>query len=85
MGHKSEFFSKFIIFKKCVETFTKLKVQVLRTNRGGKFTSHEFNIFCEKHGIKMQFTTTNSPHQNGVAQRKNITILDRARCIALTN
>jgi hypothetical protein len=52
MNHKNEFFSKFIIFKNCEEMFTKLKVQVLRTNRGGEFTSHEFNIFCEKHEIK---------------------------------
>ncbi len=65
--------------------FTKLKVQVLRTNRGGEFTSHEFNIFCEKHEIKMQFTTTNSPHQNGVGERKNVMILDTVKCIALKN
>jgi hypothetical protein len=83
MSHKSEFFSKFIIFKKCVKIFTKLKVQVLKTNRGGEFTFHEFNIFCEKHEIKKQFITTNSTHQNGVAERKNTMILDRARCIAL--
>jgi hypothetical protein len=53
MCRKSESFSKFKIFKNLVKFSTKSKVQVLKIDKGGDFTSHEFNTFYEnKHGIK---------------------------------
>jgi transposase InsO family protein len=35
-----------------------------------------FMKFCEEEGIKKYLTTTYSPQQNGVAERKNQTILN---------
>ncbi|KAL4335379.1 hypothetical protein GQ457_07G009100 [Hibiscus cannabinus] len=49
---------------------------VLRSDRGSEFTSTTFNSFCEEYGIRRQLTMPYSPQQNGVAERKNQTILN---------
>jgi transposase InsO family protein len=38
-----------------------------------------FMISASNHGIKRQFTTRYTPQQNGVAERKNRTIMNMAR------
>jgi len=37
-----------------------------------------FNLYCQKHGIKRQFTITNTPQQNGVSKKKNHTLIGAA-------
>jgi transposase InsO family protein len=32
--------------------------------------------FCEDHGIKRKFSVARTPQQNGVVERKNITIIE---------
>eukprot|EP00253_Pinus_taeda_P013378 PITA_13378 len=56
-----------------------LHIKVLRTNRGGEYISKEFLQFCRENGIHKQFTARYTPQQNGVAERKNRTIMDMAR------
>lgn len=51
----------------------------LHPDRGGEFTSKEFSMFCSDMGIRREFTTTYTPQQNGVAERKNETIVELAR------
>ena len=55
------------------------KIKFLRSDNAGEFTSNEFNEFCEKHGIKRQFSAAKNPHQNGVAERKNRTVQEATR------
>jgi transposase InsO family protein len=47
----------------------------------GEFTSCEFNEYCKNNGIKRQLTTAYTPQQNGVAERKNRTIMNMVRCL----
>jgi len=57
--------------KESVEKEAQKAIYTLRSDRKGEFTSQQFNQFCkEQHGIKRQLTTTFSPFQNGVAERK---------------
>ncbi|CAJ2640628.1 unnamed protein product [Trifolium pratense] len=49
--------------------------------RGGEYTSNYFNEFCDLHGIKRQLTAPYTPHQNGVSERKNRTIMNMVRCM----
>ena len=51
----------------------------MRFDRGGQYKSNEFLDYCKDHGIKKQFTTSYTPQQNGVAERKNRTIMEMAR------
>lgn len=47
---------------------------------GGAFTSKKaFEAFLQKNGIRRPLTEPYSPQQNGVAERKNRTILNMAR------
>ena len=79
LKHKSEAFERFKIFRKMVERETDLKLKCLRSDRGGEFISQGFIEYCEKHGIKRQYSTARTPHQNGVVERKNRTIKEMAR------
>ena len=51
----------------------------MRIDRGGEFTSQEFNNFYNENGIRRQLTTSFTPQQNGVAERKNRTIMNMVR------
>jgi hypothetical protein len=62
-----------------VEKETGLFVKCLRTDRGGEFNSNEFNDFCKQSGIKRQLTAAYTPQQNGVAERKNRTVMNMVR------
>ena len=75
LKEKSEAFGKFKKFKTSIEQETGISIKTLRTDRGGEFTSHEFNGFCEENGIQRHLTAPYSPQQNGVVERRNRTIL----------
>ncbi|GJU07659.1 ribonuclease H-like domain, reverse transcriptase, RNA-dependent DNA polymerase [Tanacetum coccineum] len=54
---------------------------MLRTDRGGEFTSNEFTQYCKENGIARQLTAPYSPQQNGVVKRRNRTIMSTTRCM----
>ena len=56
LKEKSEAFNKFKAFKILVENEIEAKIKCLRSYNGGEFTSKEFDLFCETHGIKRQFS-----------------------------
>ena len=56
-----------------------LKLGALRTDQGGKFTSHEFIEYCAGEGIHCQHTTPYSPQQNGIVERRNGTVVATPR------
>ncbi|KAM1393925.1 hypothetical protein ACFX2F_030029 [Malus domestica] len=78
---KSEAFRFFKVFKSLVENETDASIKSLRTDRGGEFTSHEFVEFCVENGIQRQLTAAYTPQQNGVAERKNRTIMNMVRSL----
>ncbi|GJZ24723.1 putative ribonuclease H-like domain-containing protein, partial [Tanacetum coccineum] len=45
----------------------------------GEFKNHAMNEFCAKNGIKREFSVARTPQQNGVAERKNRTLIEKAR------
>ncbi|GAA0166825.1 hypothetical protein LIER_21891 [Lithospermum erythrorhizon] len=55
------------------------KIKCLRTDRGGEFNSVEFNEYYREQGIKRHLTTAYTPQQNGVAERKNRTLMNMVR------
>ena len=79
LHEKSEAFSMFRNFKAHVEKEIDAYIASLRTDRGGEFTSNEFVEFCKNQGISRQLTAAYTPQQNGVAERKNRTIINMVR------
>ena len=82
LKHKSETFCKFRKFKSKIELETGSKIQLLRTDRGGEYLSNEFKEFCATNGIHRELTQSHTPQQNGVSERRNRTIMERARSIS---
>jgi transposase InsO family protein len=75
---KDEAFSKFKEFKALIENISKRKIKILRLDNGVEYTSKEFANFFKDAGIKRELTTPYNPQQNGVAERKNITIMEES-------
>jgi transposase InsO family protein len=66
-------------FRSMVEKESEQVICCLRTDRGGEFNSLDFRKYCEDNGIKRQLTAAYTPQQNGIAERKNRTIMDMVR------
>jgi hypothetical protein len=52
---------------------------VLRTDGGGEYTSTEFENYCKEKGIIHEVTAPYTPQHNGLAERRNRSILNIAR------
>ncbi|GJU61737.1 putative ribonuclease H-like domain-containing protein [Tanacetum coccineum] len=55
------------------------RVKIIRCDNGTKFKNKEMNQFCKMKGIKREFSVARTPQQNGVAERKNRTLIEVAR------
>ncbi|GJV73260.1 retrovirus-related pol polyprotein from transposon TNT 1-94 [Tanacetum coccineum] len=71
-----------VIFKSFItgiENLVDHKVKVIRCDNGTEFKNREMNQFCEMKGILRQFSVARTPQQNGVAKRRNRTLIEAAR------
>nr|GEW40723.1 hypothetical protein [Tanacetum cinerariifolium] len=62
-----------------LENQLSLKVKVIRSDNGTKFKNNDLNQFCRMKGIKNEFSVPRTPQQNGIAERKNKTLIEAAR------
>lgn len=83
LKHKSDVFHVFKTWKAMVETETDLKLKCLRSDNGGEYIDGGLKEFCASQGIRMEKTIPGTPQQNGVAERMNRTINERARSMRL--
>jgi hypothetical protein len=56
-----------------------LRIKKIRSDNGTEFKNSQIEGFLEDEGIKHEFSSPYTPQQNGVVERKNITLLDMAR------
>ncbi|KAK2378762.1 putative mitochondrial protein [Trifolium repens] len=83
LKHKSEVFDAFKKWKAMVENETGLKIKKLRTDNGGEYEDTKFKKFCYENGIRMERTVPSTPQHNGVAERMNRTLTERARSLRM--
>ena len=57
------------------------RIQTLRSDNGKEYTYGRFQQLCDEFEIKHQLTTPYTPQQNGVSERKNMSIMEMARCM----
>ncbi|GJZ57685.1 putative ribonuclease H-like domain-containing protein, partial [Tanacetum coccineum] len=62
-----------------IENLKDLKVKIIRCDNGGEFRNKEMDDFCSRKGIKREFSNARTPQQNGVAERRNRTLIEAAR------
>ena len=58
-------------------------LKCLRTNNGLEFCGEKFSNFCGNQGIVRHRTVKSMPQQNGLVERINRTILERAKCMLI--
>nr|GEW48539.1 putative ribonuclease H-like domain-containing protein [Tanacetum cinerariifolium] len=62
-----------------IENQLSLKVKIIRSDNGTKLKNIDLNQFCGIKGIKRELSVPRTPQQNGIAERKNRTLIEAAR------
>ncbi|GJY73914.1 putative ribonuclease H-like domain-containing protein [Tanacetum coccineum] len=62
-----------------IENLVDKKVKIIRCDNGTEFKNIFMSDFCEKKGIKREFSVARTSQQNGVAERRNRTLIEVAR------
>jgi hypothetical protein len=83
MKKKSEVIEKFKEYKCLVEKKTERKIKTVRSDNGTEYTSHYLEDFLKQEGIRHELTVEYTPQQNGVAERKNRSLVETARCLMI--
>lgn len=78
---KSETAGKIIEFVAEMKTKLGKVPEVMRSDRGGEYTSKRLLEFYRREGITPQFSVPYSPQQNGKAERKNRYLIEMTRCL----
>nr|AAX92974.1 retrotransposon protein, putative, Ty1-copia sub-class [Oryza sativa Japonica Group]AAX96512.1 retrotransposon protein, putative, Ty1-copia sub-class [Oryza sativa Japonica Group]ABA93276.1 retrotransposon protein, putative, Ty1-copia subclass [Oryza sativa Japonica Group] len=73
---KDEGLDYFKIYKAEVENQLDREIKRFRSDRGGELFLNEFDLFYEEHGIIHKRTHPYFPESNGIAERKNRTLID---------
>ena len=84
MRNKDESFDMFKRYKNEVENKKDRKIKILRSDRGGEYFPNDFSMFCEEHGIIHQSSAPYIAQQNGLAKRKNRTLVDIVNAMILS-
>ncbi|GJU18153.1 putative ribonuclease H-like domain-containing protein [Tanacetum coccineum] len=66
-------------FIRQIENQLNQKVKSIRCDNGTEFKNMYFIEFCGSKGIKREYSNVKNPQQNGVAERKNRTLIEAAR------
>ncbi|GJS33751.1 putative ribonuclease H-like domain-containing protein [Tanacetum coccineum] len=66
-------------FVRQIENQLNQKVKTIRCDNGTEFKNKDVIEFCRSKGIKREYSNARTPQQNGVAERKNRTLIEAAR------
>ncbi|GJU71264.1 putative reverse transcriptase domain-containing protein [Tanacetum coccineum] len=66
-------------FIKEIENLVDKKVKIIRSDNGTEFKNKVMDDFCREKGIKRDYSVARTPQQNGVAERRNRTLIEVAR------
>lgn len=83
LKEKSEAVTAFKRFKVRVENETGCKIKAINTDNGKEYINKHFRQVLEESGVVHQTTIPYTPEQNGVAERVNRTIVEKARTMLL--
>nr|GFB08262.1 putative ribonuclease H-like domain-containing protein [Tanacetum cinerariifolium] len=64
-----------------IKNLLSLKVKIIRCDNGTEFKNADLHQFCGLKGIKKEVSIPRTPQQNGIAERKNKTLIEAARTL----
>ncbi|GKB56150.1 retrovirus-related pol polyprotein from transposon TNT 1-94 [Tanacetum coccineum] len=70
-------------YSRKIENLNKVRVKELRSDNRTEFRNHKLEEFCDEKGILQNFSSLCTPEQNGVAERRNKTLIEAARTISI--
>jgi hypothetical protein len=80
---KSEVFKYFKQYEAMVNSHFERRISRLRCDNGREYLSNDMTKYLKSRGIQHELTIRYTPQQNGVAERMNRTLMERARCMLL--
>ncbi|KAK3020690.1 hypothetical protein RJ639_045596 [Escallonia herrerae] len=80
---KSDVYHTFKKWKVLIENETGNKVKCLKSDNGGEYRDGGFQGYCSNNGIRLIRTVKRTPQENGLAERMNRTIMERAMCMRI--
>lgn len=83
--NKSETLDKFKDFRNLVEKQTGKSIKILRSDNGTEYINQDFDKYMKASGIRHQTTNPYTSEQNGLAERMNRTLIERAKCLLLNS
>lgn len=83
LRNKSDVYNAFREIKALVENQTGKKIKQLQSDNEREYLSTEFEDFLAKAGIRRRLSIAYNPEQNGIAERKNQTLLKMTRCLLI--
>ena len=85
LANKDDALDAFKVLHKKLQNEKGHGIVCIRSDHGGEFENHVFEIFCNNLGIEHQFSSPRTPQQNGVVERKNRSIQEIARTMLNEN
>lgn len=83
LRNKNEVTEKLKQFVELMKTSKGIKPKVINTDRGGEYVNKETKKFLKSEGIQLKLTPGYTPQMNGIAERKNRTLIEMAKCLLL--
>ncbi|GJV42785.1 putative ribonuclease H-like domain-containing protein [Tanacetum coccineum] len=63
-------------FIKEIENLVDKKVNIIRSDNGTEFKNKVIDDFCREKGIRREYSVARTPQQNGMAERRNKTLIE---------
>ena len=83
MSSKDQVFAKYKLYEAMMSRQRDVCIKTLFTDRGGEYTSKEFEEYLAKKGTKHRLTVHDTPEQNGVAEQLNRTLVEKSRAMLI--
>lgn len=83
ISHKNQVMNEFESYRTLVSTQHGVAVKCLQSDNGREYVNQAFDQLLSEHGILRRLTAPYNPEQNGVAERRNRTLMDMARCLLI--
>ena len=83
MKSRDEVLEHFTNFHTVAENFCGSKITLLRVDNAPELTKGKFASYCQNAGIAYEKTVPDTPNQNGVAERCNLTLASMTRALLI--